>query len=136
MPKRTSPQDAHDITQADYLQHAVHDKREGWRANPTKARRRQRRYTGLLTRELLTRRAAQPTKAGFWRKSKKGVRRPGPGPRRGYPPGNGAHPPLSLAQRYHRAAPPKRPAPARHASVKFSNRSSVTNRCPMARAEP
>lgn len=28
-------------------------KREGWRANPTKARRRQRRYTGLLTRELL-----------------------------------------------------------------------------------
>ncbi|OYX77721.1 MAG: hypothetical protein B7Y82_07110 [Sphingomonadales bacterium 32-65-25] len=53
MPKRTSPQDAHDITQADDLQHAVHDKREGWRANPTKARRRQRRYTGLLTRELL-----------------------------------------------------------------------------------
>jgi hypothetical protein len=53
MPKRTSPQDAHDITQADDLQHAVHDKRDGWRANPTKARRRQRRYTGLLTRELL-----------------------------------------------------------------------------------
>ena len=51
MPKRTSPQDAADITQADDLQHAVHDKREGWRANPTKAR--QRRYTGLLTRELL-----------------------------------------------------------------------------------
>ncbi len=45
MPKRTSPQDAADITQADDLQHAVHDKREGWRANPTKARRRQRRYT-------------------------------------------------------------------------------------------
>lgn len=53
MPKRTSPTDAADITQADDLQHAVHDKREGWRANPAKARRRQRRYTGLLTRELL-----------------------------------------------------------------------------------
>ncbi len=38
MPKRTAPADAHDITQADDLQHAVHDKREGWRANPTKAR--------------------------------------------------------------------------------------------------
>jgi hypothetical protein len=53
MPKRTSPSDAHDITQADDLQHAVHDKRETWRANAAKARRRQRRYTGLLTRELL-----------------------------------------------------------------------------------
>ena len=53
MPKRTSPQDSADITEADDLQHAVHDKREGWRANPTTARRRQRRYTGLLTRELL-----------------------------------------------------------------------------------
>jgi hypothetical protein len=53
MPKRTSPTDAADITQADDLQHAVHDKREAWRANPSKARRRQRRYTGLLTRELL-----------------------------------------------------------------------------------
>ena len=53
MPNRTSPADANDITQADDLQHAVHDKREAWRANPTKARRRQRRYTGLLTRELL-----------------------------------------------------------------------------------
>ncbi|WP_310497440.1 hypothetical protein [Sandarakinorhabdus sp.] len=53
MPKRTSPQDAADITEADDLQHVVQDKREGWRANPAKARRRQRRYTGLLTRELL-----------------------------------------------------------------------------------
>ncbi len=53
MPKRTSPTDANDICEADDLQHAVIDKREGWRANPTKARRRQRRYTGLLTRELL-----------------------------------------------------------------------------------
>ncbi len=55
MPKRTSPHDADDITQADDLQHAVHDKREGWRANLAKARRRQRRYTGLLTRQLLKR---------------------------------------------------------------------------------
>ncbi|OYQ30775.1 hypothetical protein CHU93_06345 [Sandarakinorhabdus cyanobacteriorum] len=53
MPKRTSPHDADDITEADDLQHAVIDKREAWRANPTKARRRQRRYTGLLTRQLL-----------------------------------------------------------------------------------
>jgi hypothetical protein len=53
MPKRTSPGDADDITQADDLQHIVHDKRAGWRANPAKARRRQRRYTGLLTRQLL-----------------------------------------------------------------------------------
>ncbi len=53
MPKRTDPRDAADINQADDLQHIVHDKREGWRANPAKARRRQRRYTGLLTRQLL-----------------------------------------------------------------------------------
>lgn len=53
MPKRTSPHDADDITEADDLQHAVIDKREAWRANPAKARRRQRRYTGLLTRQLL-----------------------------------------------------------------------------------
>lgn len=53
MPKRTDPRDATDLNQADDLQHIVHDKREGWRANPAKARRRQRRYTGLLTRQLL-----------------------------------------------------------------------------------
>ncbi|WP_372917122.1 hypothetical protein [Sandarakinorhabdus sp.] len=53
MPKRTYPADASRIIVADDLQDAVHDKREGWRANPTKARRRQRRYTGLLTRELM-----------------------------------------------------------------------------------
>jgi len=65
MPKRTSPQDAADITQADDLQHAVHDKGEGWRANPTKARRRQRRYTGLLTRELLKRGTGAGEEDGF-----------------------------------------------------------------------
>ena len=53
MPKRTSPTDADRIEVADDLQDIVHDKREGWRANATKARRRQRRYTGLLTRQLL-----------------------------------------------------------------------------------
>lgn len=53
MPRRTSPTDTADLNQADDLQHIVQDKREGWRANPAKARRRQRRYTGLLTRELL-----------------------------------------------------------------------------------
>ena len=53
MPKRTTPSDADDITEADDLQHIVQDKRAGWRANPAKARRRQRRYTGLLTRQLL-----------------------------------------------------------------------------------
>lgn len=53
MPKRTSPTDTADLNQADDLQHIVQDKREGWRANPARARRRQRRYTGLLTRQLL-----------------------------------------------------------------------------------
>lgn len=53
MPKRTSPADADEIGAADDLQHLVKDKREAWRANSSKARRRQRRYTGLLTRQLL-----------------------------------------------------------------------------------
>ena len=41
MVKRTSPSDAERITVADDLQDIVHDKREGWRANAAKARRRQ-----------------------------------------------------------------------------------------------
>jgi hypothetical protein len=53
MPKRTSPTDAEHVLDADDLQHLVKDKRETWRANTAKARRRQRRYTGLLTRQLL-----------------------------------------------------------------------------------
>ena len=52
MPKRTTPSDAEDVVVADDLQHVVHDKREGWRANSTKARRRQRRYNKLLTQHL------------------------------------------------------------------------------------
>lgn len=53
MPKRTDPSDADQIVAADDLQTIVRDKREGWRANGATARRRQRRYTELLTRQLL-----------------------------------------------------------------------------------
>jgi hypothetical protein len=53
MAKRTAPSDADRIFEADDLQSIVKDKREGWRANGTKARRRQRRYSELLTRQLL-----------------------------------------------------------------------------------
>lgn len=38
---------------ADDMQHVVKDKREGWRASSSKARRRQRRYTKLLVGHLL-----------------------------------------------------------------------------------
>ena len=41
------------IETADDLDDLVQDKREGWRANPSKARRRQRRYKKRLTNELL-----------------------------------------------------------------------------------
>ena len=53
MPKRTSIQDAEGVETADDLELIVKDKREGWRANGATARRRQRRYTELLTRQLL-----------------------------------------------------------------------------------
>lgn len=53
MPKRTSPSDADRIEVADDLQHVVQDKREEWRANGAKARRRQRRYTRLLTQQFV-----------------------------------------------------------------------------------
>lgn len=52
MPRRTSPRDAHQIDDADDLDEAVVDKRAGWRASAAKARRRQRRYSNSLTREL------------------------------------------------------------------------------------
>jgi hypothetical protein len=52
MPKRTSPSDAERVIVADDLQRIVQDKREGWRANGSKARQRQRRYEKLLTRQL------------------------------------------------------------------------------------
>ena len=53
MPKRTSPSDAMDVLVADDLQHVVQDKREGWRANAAKARRRQRHYNKLITQQLV-----------------------------------------------------------------------------------
>jgi|APFEC2959095136_1045048.scaffolds.fasta_scaffold02021_4 hypothetical protein len=53
MAKRTDPSDAERIVVADDLQALVTDKREGWRANAATARRRQRRYSELLTRQLL-----------------------------------------------------------------------------------
>ncbi len=53
MAKRTDPSDADRIIEADDLQTIVKDKREGWRANGATARRRQRRYSELLTRQLL-----------------------------------------------------------------------------------
>jgi len=53
MPKRTSPRDVAHIDVAADLDEVVVDKREGWRASDAKARRRQRRYAQLLTRELV-----------------------------------------------------------------------------------
>ena len=53
MTRRTYEADAEHIETADDLDDFVHDKREGWRANPSKARRRQRRYKKRLTNELL-----------------------------------------------------------------------------------
>lgn len=53
MVKRTSPNDAKKISAAADLEELVQDKREGWRASGAKARRRQRRYTALLTQQLL-----------------------------------------------------------------------------------
>ena len=53
MTKRTSPGDAKNITAADDLQVLVQDKRGEWRANGTKARRRQRRYENLLIQHLI-----------------------------------------------------------------------------------
>ncbi|MEL7097817.1 MAG: hypothetical protein AAGM84_03205 [Pseudomonadota bacterium] len=53
MAKRTDPRDAQRIERADDLEDIVQDKREGWRASGAKARRRQRRYKSLLTRQIL-----------------------------------------------------------------------------------
>jgi hypothetical protein len=55
MTNRTSPKDAASITEAADLDEIVVDKREVWRASGAKARRRQRRYKQLLTRELTKR---------------------------------------------------------------------------------
>ena len=53
MTRRTYEADAEHIETADDLDDLVQDKREGWRANSSKARRRQRRYKNRLTNELL-----------------------------------------------------------------------------------
>jgi len=55
MPRRTSPKDASRVETADDLEEIVADKRAEWRADPAKARRRQRRYKKRLTDELLSR---------------------------------------------------------------------------------
>ena len=53
MTRRTYEADAEHIETVDDLDDLVQDKREGWRANSSKARRRQRRYKKRLTNELL-----------------------------------------------------------------------------------
>ena len=49
MTRRTYEADEEHIETADDLDELVNDKREGWRANSSKARRRQRRYKKRLT---------------------------------------------------------------------------------------
>ena len=61
MSKRTSPSDAGKISVAADLEELVQDKRKGWRVSGAKARRRQRRYKALLTKQLLK---LGPTAAG------------------------------------------------------------------------
>ena len=53
MARRTYEADAEYIETADDLDDLVQDKREGWRSNSSKARRRQRRYKKRLTHELI-----------------------------------------------------------------------------------
>ena len=54
MPRRTYEADGRRVEVADDLDDLVSDKREGWRATPAKARRRQRRYGKRLTKTLLS----------------------------------------------------------------------------------
>ena len=53
MPRRTNLQDAQKIEVASDVDEIVTDKREQWRANSTKARRRQRRYKKRMTDQLI-----------------------------------------------------------------------------------
>ena len=53
MARRTHEADAELIETVDDLEELVQDKRKGWRANSSKARRRQRRYKNRLTNELI-----------------------------------------------------------------------------------
>ena len=52
MARRTREADAELIETVDDLEELVQDKRQCWRANASKARRRQRRYKNRLTNEL------------------------------------------------------------------------------------
>lgn len=52
MVRRTYESDAELIETVDDLEELVQDKRRTWRANSSKARRRQRRYKNRLTHEL------------------------------------------------------------------------------------
>ena len=51
--KRTYQNNALQIEIADDLETLVSDKRLGWRASPSKARRRQRRYKNRMINEIL-----------------------------------------------------------------------------------
>ena len=53
MSKRTYENNARLIDSAEDLEFLVKDKRETWRASPSKAIRRQRRYKNRLTNMLL-----------------------------------------------------------------------------------
>ena len=52
MPRRTYEADGSLITSGEDFDELVTDKRQGWRATPARARRRQRRYGKRLTKEL------------------------------------------------------------------------------------
>jgi hypothetical protein len=54
MPKRTSLNDVDKIDNVDDIENVVFDKRQQWRANNQKARRRQRRYKKRMVNELAT----------------------------------------------------------------------------------
>ena len=52
MARRTYESDGLNVESADDVDELVADKRQGWRANAAKARRRQRRYKKRLTNEI------------------------------------------------------------------------------------
>ena len=53
MARRTREADAELIETVDDLEELAQDKRQSWRANSSKARRRQRRYKNRLTNEIV-----------------------------------------------------------------------------------
>ena len=54
MGKRTYEKTDNDLENGEDLKHLVNDKRRGWRASPSKARRRQRRYENRIVKCLLS----------------------------------------------------------------------------------